>query len=88
MLMAIKVFDSLLSWPNPAMAYVVVIFTDTEEVGVVVSTWITGKSKMLWPFFKSPAALTKAVKERLQPDPNTWTSHNVRVLCACSKFYI
>ncbi|KAI0242002.1 Isopentenyl-diphosphate Delta-isomerase 1 [Lamellibrachia satsuma] len=42
------------------------------------------KSKMLWPLFKSPAALTKAVKERLQPDPTTWTSHNVQVLCACT----
>ncbi|KAI0212650.1 hypothetical protein LSAT2_002419 [Lamellibrachia satsuma] len=42
-----------------------------------------GKSKTLWPLFKSSAALTKAVKERLQPDPTTWTSHNVRVLCAC-----
>ena len=88
MLMAIKVFDSLLSWLPPAMAYVVVIFTDTEEVGVVVSTGITGKSKTLWPLFKSSAALTKAVKETLHPDPTTWTSHNVRVLCACSKFYI
>ena len=88
MLMAIKVFDSLLSWLHPAVAYIVMIFTDTEEVGVVVSTWITGKSKALWPLFKSPAALTKAVQERLQPDPTTWTSHNVRVLCACSKFCI
>ena len=88
MLMAIKVFDSLQSWLHPAMAYIVMIFTDTEEVGVVVSTWITGKSHTLWPLFKSSAALTKAVKERLQPDPTTWTSHNVRVLCACSKVYI
>ena len=62
MLVAIKVFDLLLSWLHPAMAYVVVIFTETEEVSVVVSTWITGKSNTLWPLFRSSATLTKAAR--------------------------
>ena len=67
------------------MAYVVAIFTATNEVEVIPSNWVFAKDKGYWPPFKTTDRITKAVKERIPPE-TTWPSYKINIHRACGKF--
>ena len=61
--------------------YAVVVFTETNEVELVPTTWLAqANQKVLWPPFHPPAAVSKAVKDRLQPEFQTWKLYKIRLL--------
>ena len=51
------------------------------EVEVVPSVWIVSKNKACWPPFKSAAAVTKAIKDSLEPATNIWPKRTVLGYC-------
>ena len=66
--------------------YAVVVFTESDEVELVPTTWLAqSNQKVLWPPFHSPAAVSKAVKDHLQPELQTWQLHKIRLLCRSRK---
>ena len=70
--------------------YIVVVFKqdrqEDETVALVPSSWVINKREAHWPPYKSSSTITKAVRDGLNPDTETWTLFPMRVMCACSKY--
>ena len=72
--------------------YVVVEFIDTtdgvrltsddSEVDIVPHTWIVNQTETYWPPFRN---VKKAQIQGMTPDPTTWTTHTIKVVCAAGK---
>ena len=61
--------------------YAVVVFTETDEVELVPSNWLVQSNQnVLWPPFQAAAAISKAVRDRLTPDLQSWTLYKIRLL--------
>ena len=67
------------------MVYHVVRFVKTDEVELVPQVWLAGKEHVFWPDKKNPR---KLIETQALPDPMTWASYQVKVLCSGSKCFI
>ena len=61
------------------MEYAVVVFTDTNQVEVVSSSWFDGNGCCLWPNHRNSLRVTKAVRVHEVPESD-WISFPIRVL--------
>ncbi|XP_038062304.1 uncharacterized protein LOC119732768 [Patiria miniata] len=67
--------------------FIVVVFPETEEVELIPDNWLLkSQNKALWPPFRSLAAISKAVRDKLKPDLMTWESFRIRVLYRCETY--
>ena len=69
----------------PKMTYLVVVFEETNEVGVVSFNWMKGKDYAYWPPFKSADGVTKAIQHHVRPNPEFWESFKVRPIAEYGK---
>ena len=67
--------------------YAVVEFTDQGEIGLIPIEWLCeGNKQALWPPFRSPTAISKAVKACIPPEVGVWKPYDIRVLRTCGKY--
>ena len=59
------------------MEYAVVVFTDTDQVEVVSSSWFDGNQCCLWPNHRSNLRMTKAVRVHEVPESD-WIAYPMR----------
>ena len=59
--------------------FLLVEFTDNAELAVIPDNWLDGTRCAVWPPFKSPSRLIKAVYSR-EPPLASWKSYPIRVL--------
>ena len=74
---------------EPTDLYAVVVFIAQHEnqedvVELIPTNWLKGEKKSQWPKFKSETA-TKAVRDRLDPDP-AWPTYKIRIIRSFSKY--
>lgn len=63
------------------MTYSIVHFTESDEVAVVCTKWITQPQSCVWPMDVSRSTLQKMLQ--LEADPQTnWMRYEVRILCS------
>ena len=67
-------------------AFIIVCFTETNEVELLPSNWLKCSDNAYWPPFRSTGAITKAVRDSLPPGKDPWTTYKIRVICICGKF--
>ncbi|XP_071791696.1 uncharacterized protein [Asterias amurensis] len=69
--------------------YAVVVFTETNEVELVPTNWLSRSTDtVMWPPFRSSATLTKATRERLRPEVDTWLLFKIRLLCTTQSYEV
>ena len=67
------------------MEYAIVIFTDSNQVEIVSTSWFDGTSCCLWPNFTTNSKISKAIRAHEPPDVN-WKSYPVRKLMTTGMF--
>ena len=72
-------------------AYVVVEFinnsddislSDDSEVDIVPHSWVITQTETYWPPFRN---VKKAQIQGMTPDPTTWSTHKIKIVCAAGK---
>lgn len=66
--------------------YVIVVFPKENGVSLIPSGWVVSAKEALWPPFKNPGAIVKAIQMSIPPDVRLWTRCPMRVLCACGMY--
>lgn len=73
-------FSCILKSSNTqAIMYILVEFTDNSEIEVIPENWLDGNNCAVWPPYKTPARLRKAVQNKEDPGDD-WSSFPVRVM--------
>ena len=65
--------------------FLLVEFTDNAELAVIPDNWLDGTSCAVWPPFKSPSRIIKAVINR-EPSLDSWKAYPIRVLYKHGKY--
>ncbi|XP_035716511.1 uncharacterized protein LOC118439369 [Folsomia candida] len=66
--------------------FVLLKFLETEEIEVVTSAWLcNNKTQCVWPNYKNPSRIVKAVGLHMPPESN-WSTHDVKLLGGGHKF--
>ena len=67
------------------MSYYIVEFTDTKEIAVIPSIWLTETGAARWPPYRSSTRLNNAVKTK-EVACDGWATYRVRVMYKSGKF--
>jgi len=67
------------------MSYAIVEFTDTTEIAVIPSIWLTNDEEARWPPYRSSTRLNTPVKTK-EVACDGWTTYTVRVMYKSGKF--
>lgn len=58
--------------------YLLVEFTDHHELAVIPDNWLEGTKCGLWPPYKNPTRVNRAVIQR-EPATDSWKAYPIRV---------
>lgn len=62
------------------MEFVIVEFTQSQEVAVIPSSWTKGESMAFWPPYKQGDRINSAVRRRELVNPDVWELFAIRIL--------
>lgn len=63
------------------MTYAIVLFTDSDEVGIVCTSWVLNSRSCHWPEGISRFAIPKLLQLEAHPQPD-WVPYSIRILCS------
>ena len=59
-------------------AFIILLFTKTDEIGVIPSNWLTDKTHCVWPDFKSQIKINNTIIHSEQP--GDWATYEIKVI--------
>lgn len=66
--------------------YVVVEYTDNNELAVIPDNWLEGTGCAVWPNIKSSKKLNSAIMQYKDPESD-WKAYPVRIMYKCGKCF-